>query len=106
MTIYLPSTLQGRYFITIFLSAADQKPSIDKRNFDYPKPPADEPEASKSRTLRNWIEDALLRSPSAILVPLRPHALSRALAVWNDVVSDGGLNVSDIVIVGYDSNGE
>lgn len=37
-------------------------------------------------------------------MPLRPLALNRALGVWNDLANEG-LNVTDIVIVGYDSNG-
>lgn len=32
-------------------------------------------------------------------------ALNRALAVWNDLTVDG-LGVTDLVIVGYDANGE
>ncbi|KAL4712779.1 hypothetical protein ACJJTC_019431 [Scirpophaga incertulas] len=59
---------------------------------------------SKSRTLKAWLEDSWIRSPAGILVPLRPSALNRALAVWNDLTEEG-LDISDIVIVGYDSNG-
>lgn len=76
---------------------------IDKRHHDdqtqHPPTPL-----SKSSTLKGWLEDSLLRPPSGLLVPLRPMALNRALAVWNDLTVEG-LNVSDIVIVGYDSNG-
>ncbi|XP_037296528.1 uncharacterized protein LOC115453643 [Manduca sexta] len=71
------------------------------RNFD-PKPLP--PPTSKSSTLRSWLEDSWLRPPAAVLVPLRPMALNRALAVWKDLTVEG-LNLTDIVIVGYDSNG-
>ncbi|XP_038220414.1 uncharacterized protein LOC119838515 [Zerene cesonia] len=76
-------------------------PPMDARTFEKPKPL---PAASKSATLRAWLEDTWLRPPVGVLVPLRPDALARALAVWNDVTADG-LNLTDIVIVGYDSNG-
>ncbi|KAJ0169255.1 hypothetical protein K1T71_015139 [Dendrolimus kikuchii] len=76
---------------------------IDKSNHDDQiRRPLTPP--SKSTTLKGWLEDSLLRPPSGLLVPLRPMALNRALAVWNDLTV-GGLNVSDIVIAGYDSNG-
>jgi hypothetical protein len=82
---------------------SDELVSTDMRAFDpKPQPP---PIVSKSTTLRNWLEDSWLRPPAGILVPLRPMALNRALAVWNDLTV-GGLNVSDIVIVGYDTNGK
>ncbi|XP_028035008.1 uncharacterized protein LOC114246601 [Bombyx mandarina] len=71
------------------------------RQFNGPPQPVHK---NKSSTLRSWLEDSWLRQPVAVLVPLRPMALSRALAVWNDLIAEG-LNVSDIVIVGYDSNG-
>ncbi|XP_049884072.1 uncharacterized protein LOC126379383 isoform X2 [Pectinophora gossypiella] len=74
----------------------------DTRNFDVK--PITPPSVSKSSTLKGWLEDSWLRPPAGILVPLRPIALSRALAVWNDLAAEG-LNVTDIVIVGYDSNG-
>ncbi|XP_060808472.1 uncharacterized protein LOC106134386 isoform X2 [Amyelois transitella] len=76
-------------------------PPVDKRNYDKPRP---SPAVSKSTTLRSWLEDSWLRPPTGILVPLRPVALNRALAVWNDLVVDG-LNLTDIIIIGYDSNG-
>lgn len=82
--------------------AAEQTPPVDKRTYEKPRP---SPAVSKSTTLRGWLEDSWLRPPAGILVPLRPGALNRALAVWNDLVA-GGLNLSDIVIVGYDSNGK
>ncbi|KAL0858443.1 hypothetical protein ABMA27_012319 [Loxostege sticticalis] len=81
---------------------SDPKPPIDKRNYDTKPRPT--PVISKSSTLRSWLEDTWTRPPAGILVPLRPMALNRALAVWNDLTVEG-LNVSDIVIVGYDSNG-
>ncbi|CAG9790558.1 unnamed protein product [Diatraea saccharalis] len=75
----------------------------EQRNFDT-KPRPDQA-VSKSATLKSWLEDSWIRPPAGLLVPLRPMALNRALAVWNDLTV-GGLNVSDIVIIGYDSNGE
>lgn len=83
---------------------APQNQPIDKRN-DILKPMHAPPEISKTLTLRAWLEDAWLRTPAAILVPLRPAALTRALAVWNDLTMDDGLNVTDIILIGYDSNG-
>ncbi|XP_045509262.1 uncharacterized protein LOC123704813 [Colias croceus] len=80
---------------------SDTPPPTDARTFDKPKPL---PAATKSSTLRAWLEDTWLRPPVGVLVPLRTDALARALAVWNDVTADG-LNLTDIVIVGYDSNG-
>ncbi|XP_053622615.1 uncharacterized protein LOC128682111 isoform X2 [Plodia interpunctella] len=77
------------------------KPPVELRSYEKPHPP---PAVSKSTTLRSWLEDSWLRPPAGILVPLRPMALTRALAVWNDLVVDG-LNLTDIIIVGYDSNG-
>ncbi|XP_072946853.1 uncharacterized protein [Epargyreus clarus] len=79
----------------------DDTQSADKRSYEKPRPT---PALSKSSTLKSWLEDSWLRPPAGILVPLRPLALTRALAVWNDLTVDG-LNVTDIVIVGYDSNG-
>ncbi|XP_026762136.2 uncharacterized protein LOC113520912 [Galleria mellonella] len=79
----------------------ESKQPIDKRDHEKHRP---SPAVSKSTTLRRWLEDSWLRPPAGILVPLRPMALNRALAVWNDLMV-GGLNVTDIVIVGYDSNG-
>ncbi|CAH4033132.1 unnamed protein product [Pieris brassicae] len=73
----------------------------DLRTFEKTKPAQ---ALSKAATLRSWLEDSWLRPPAGILVPLRPAALSRALAVWNDLTADG-LNLTDIVIVGYDENG-
>ncbi|XP_045456328.1 uncharacterized protein LOC123666170 [Melitaea cinxia] len=73
----------------------------DTRIYDKARPL---PALSKSSTLKSWLEDSWLRPPAGILVPLRPLALNRALGVWNDL-ADEGLNVTDIVIVGYDSNG-
>ncbi|CAK1549493.1 unnamed protein product [Leptosia nina] len=80
--------------------SSDAKPPPETRTYK-PKPT---PALSKTSTLRSWLEDSWLRPPAGVLVPLRPAALSRALAVWNDLVSDG-LNLTDIVIVGYDANG-
>ncbi|CAH2083473.1 unnamed protein product [Euphydryas editha] len=77
------------------------KQQQDKRIYDKSRPA---PALSKSSTLKSWLEDSWLRPPAGILVPLRPLALNRALGVWNDL-ADEGLNVTDIVIVGYDSNG-
>ncbi|CAH0404015.1 unnamed protein product [Chilo suppressalis] len=74
----------------------------EQRNFDLKPRPSQA--VSKSSTLKSWLEDSWIRPPVGLLVPLRPMALNRALAVWNDLTV-GGLNVSDIVIVGYDSNG-
>ncbi|XP_028159175.1 uncharacterized protein LOC114351977 isoform X1 [Ostrinia furnacalis] len=80
----------------------DPKTLIDKRNFEVKPRPT--PVVSKSSTLKSWLEDTWTRPPAGLLVPLRPMALNRALAVWSDLTVEG-LNVSDIVIVGYDSNG-
>ncbi|KAJ2941713.1 hypothetical protein O0L34_g10521 [Tuta absoluta] len=74
----------------------------DRRSYEMK--PAFLPSASKSATLKGWLQDTWLRPPAGFLVPLRPMALSRALAVWNDLTVEG-LNVTDIVVVGYDSNG-
>ncbi|KAI5639337.1 hypothetical protein NE865_08197 [Phthorimaea operculella] len=74
----------------------------DRRSFDMK--PAFAPSASKSATLKGWLQDTWLRPPAGFLVPLRPMALSRALAVWNDLTAEG-LNVTDIIVVGYDANG-
>ncbi|XP_045783597.1 uncharacterized protein LOC123879740 [Maniola jurtina] len=78
----------------------DKQP-IDKRKIDKPRPL---PALSKSSTLKSWLEDSWLRPPAGILVPLRPLALNRALGVWNELAREG-VNVTDVVIVGYDSNG-
>ncbi|CAH0731111.1 unnamed protein product, partial [Brenthis ino] len=78
----------------------DKQP-VENRIFEKPRPI---PALSKSSTLKSWLEDSWLRPPAGILVPLRPLALNRALGVWNDLAGEG-LNVTDIVIVGYDSNG-
>ncbi|XP_061381695.1 uncharacterized protein LOC116778540 isoform X2 [Danaus plexippus] len=75
--------------------------SFDLRTFEKPKPA---PYMNRSTTLKSWLEDSWLRPPAGILVPLRPLALNRALGVWNDLANEG-LNLTDIVIVGYDSNG-
>ncbi|XP_064076147.1 uncharacterized protein LOC113404300 [Vanessa tameamea] len=79
---------------------SDKQP-VDKRLYEKTRPV---PALSKSSTLKSWLEDSWLRPPAGILVPLRPLALNRALGVWNDLAAEG-LNVTDIVIVGYDSNG-
>ncbi|KAM3955527.1 uncharacterized protein ACR2FA_010565 [Aphomia sociella] len=81
---------------------SEQKQPTDKREYEKQSPPH---AVSKSTTLRGWLEDSWLRPPAGILVPLRPVALNRALAVWNDLMVAGGLNVTDLVIIGYDSNG-
>ncbi|KAG7306609.1 hypothetical protein JYU34_007979 [Plutella xylostella] len=78
-------------------------PVIETRSFDVTKPRSS-PQASQSATLRSWLEDPWLRAPPGLLVPLRPGALRRALAVWGDAAGTG-LNVSDIVVIGYDANG-
>lgn len=86
-------------------STAEPTQQIDKRHFDLSKTYSD-PDASKATILRGWLEDTWLRSPPGLLVPLRSAALTRALAVWRDLTSGAGLNVSDIVVVGFDANGE
>ncbi|XP_041983872.1 uncharacterized protein LOC121736616 isoform X2 [Aricia agestis] len=80
---------------------ADSKEQTDKWSLEKPRPTV---ALSRSSTLKSWLEDTWLRPPAGIMVPLRPSALSRALGVWNDLI-DEGLNMTDIVIVGYDSNG-
>ncbi|CAG4999992.1 unnamed protein product [Parnassius apollo] len=85
------------------IDSADSKQTLDKRNNDAK--PRSTPIVSKSTTLRSWLEDSWLRPPAGLLVPLRPKALKRALDVWNDLSAGGALKISDIVIVGYDSNG-
>ncbi|GBP41890.1 hypothetical protein EVAR_86860_1 [Eumeta japonica] len=62
-------------------------------------PPA---KTTKSSTLKGWIEDTWLRPPAALLVPLRAVAINRAMAVWRDLTAEG-LNVSDIIVIGFDS---
>ncbi|XP_068627104.1 uncharacterized protein [Battus philenor] len=82
---------------------SDSKQPIDKRNNDAR--PRSNPIPSKSSTLRSWLEDSWLRPPAGILVPLRPNALKRALDVWKDLTAAEALKMTDIVIVGFDSNG-
>ncbi|KOB65325.1 Uncharacterized protein OBRU01_21341, partial [Operophtera brumata] len=53
------------------------------------------PAISRRSTLKSWLEDGWLRAPAGLLVPLRPIALNRALAVWNDLMH-GGLNVQHL----------
>ncbi|XP_073966310.1 uncharacterized protein isoform X2 [Choristoneura fumiferana] len=73
----------------------------DRPSFEPTQPPAT---VSAHATLKSWLEDGWLRAPAGILVPLRSSALSRARAVWEDLVA-AGLDLKDIVLVGYDSNG-
>ncbi|CAH2065149.1 unnamed protein product, partial [Iphiclides podalirius] len=84
-------------------SADGKQSATDKRNNDARARSA--PIASKSSTLRSWLEDPWLRPPAGLLVPLRPMALRRALDVWNDMMAAGALEMKDIVIVGFDANG-
>ncbi|KAI8431455.1 hypothetical protein MSG28_015974 [Choristoneura fumiferana] len=72
----------------------------DRPSFEPTQPPAT---VSAHATLKSWLEDGWLRAPAGILVPLRSSALSRARAVWEDLVA-AGLDLKDIVLVGYDSN--
>lgn len=95
--IILKSIIYSKHYFS------DDQTDIDTDQRDYE--PSNLPPTSKSSTLRGWLEDSWLRPPAAVLVPLRPMALNRALAVWKDVTVEN-LNVSDIVIVGYDSNGK